>query len=165
MELTEIRKLVRLMLRADLSELEIDDSNRGLRVHIKRGTGGGGHSAGVAPVVQIVPTPAGGPAATVTPGTEAASLADVLEEGEAPAGTEFVASPMVGTFYRAPAPDAEPFVEVGGQVSEDTVLCIIEAMKVMNEIKAEMKGEILEALVESGEPVEFGQPLFLIKKG
>ncbi len=72
---------------------------------------------------------------------------------------------MVGTFYRAPSPDAAPFSEVGTKFTADSVLCIVEAMKVMNEIKAEISGEIVEILVENGEPIEFGQPLFLIKKG
>jgi acetyl-CoA carboxylase biotin carboxyl carrier protein len=71
---------------------------------------------------------------------------------------------MVGTFYRSASPDAEPFVKVGSRVNPDTVICIIEAMKVMNEIKAELSGEVLEVLAENGEPVEFGQPLFLVKK-
>jgi len=81
----------------------------------------------------------------------------------APAGPTFD-SPMVGTFYRSPSPDAGPFVSVGERVTAETVVCIIEAMKVMNEIQAEFPGEILEVLVENGEPVEFGQPLFLVKK-
>jgi acetyl-CoA carboxylase biotin carboxyl carrier protein len=71
---------------------------------------------------------------------------------------------MVGTFYRAPSPDSDPFAEVGTRVSEDSVVCIIEAMKVMNEIRAELRGEVVEVLVENGDPVEFGQPLFLVKK-
>jgi acetyl-CoA carboxylase biotin carboxyl carrier protein len=70
---------------------------------------------------------------------------------------------MVGTFYRAPGPDAAPFVEVGDRITKSTVVCIVEAMKVMNEIKAEADGEILEILVQNGEPVEFGQPLFLVR--
>jgi len=73
-----------------------------------------------------------------------------------------IVSPMVGTFYRAPAPDAEPFVGVGSAVSEDTVLCIIEAMKIMNEIKADMRGVVAEILVENGQPVEYGRPMFRI---
>jgi acetyl-CoA carboxylase biotin carboxyl carrier protein len=70
---------------------------------------------------------------------------------------------MVGTFYRSPGPDAAPFCEVGDRISKNTVVCIVEAMKVMNEIKAEVDGEILEVLVQNGEPVEFGQPLFLVR--
>jgi acetyl-CoA carboxylase biotin carboxyl carrier protein len=72
-------------------------------------------------------------------------------------------SPMVGTFYRAPAPDADPYVDVGDTVKADTVLCIVEAMKLMNEIKAEMAGVVRRILVETGQPVEFGQPMFLIE--
>ena len=164
MELSELRKIVRLMLRADLTELEIDDSNRGTRVHLKRGTGAAGESApGMAPFVQVMPPMPGAPAAAGDP--TAPTAAERIEEGEIPPGTEVMESPMVGTFYRSASPEAEAFVEVGAAVTEDSVLCIIEAMKVMNEIKAEMKGEIVEILVENGEPVEFGQPLFLLKKG
>jgi acetyl-CoA carboxylase biotin carboxyl carrier protein len=96
-----------------------------------------------------------------------AALAPAAAAPEAPARKETIGtpipSPMVGTFYRAGSPEAEPFVSVGKRISPDTVLCIIEAMKVMNEIKSEVSGEILEVLVENGEPVEFGQPLFLVK--
>ncbi|HKX46443.1 MAG TPA: acetyl-CoA carboxylase biotin carboxyl carrier protein, partial [Planctomycetota bacterium] len=90
-------------------------------------------------------------------------------EGAAPAapapaaGTQ-ITSPMVGTFYRAASPDAEPFVQVGTRVVPDTVLCIIEAMKVMNEIKSEVAGTIVEILVENSDPVEYGQPLFVLRK-
>jgi acetyl-CoA carboxylase biotin carboxyl carrier protein len=72
---------------------------------------------------------------------------------------------MVGTFYRSPSPDAAPYVEVGDRITKDTVVCIVEAMKVMNEIKAEVAGDILEILVQNGEPVEYGQPLFLVSGG
>ncbi len=74
-----------------------------------------------------------------------------------------IVSPMVGTFYRAPAPDASPYVQVGDKVNEKTIVCIVEAMKLMNEIEAEVKGEIVEILVENGQLVEFGQPLFLVR--
>ncbi len=73
-----------------------------------------------------------------------------------------IASPMVGTFYRAPTPDAGPYVSVGDEVNEDSVVCIVEAMKVMNEIKAELKGTVTKVLVEDGTPVQYGQPLFLV---
>ena len=169
MDLTEIRKLVRLMLRAELSELEIDDTKNGLRVHLKRGASGSGES-GMAPIVQMMPPmAAAAPMAMGAPGAAAPApaAADPLgpDESELPPGTEVFPSPMVGTFYRSASPDADPFVSAGTKVSEDSVLCIVEAMKVMNEIKAEMRCEIVEVLVENGEPVEFGQPLFLIKKG
>ena len=163
MDLTDLRKLVRLMQQAELTELEIDDSSKGLRVHLKRSRADGGDEGrSMAPVVQVVP--GGGMSAHM------AAPAPVAAGGGAPApealppGTVAFESPMVGTFYRSPAPDADPFAERGTQVTEDSVLCIVEAMKVMNEIKAEMRGEVVEVLVENGEPVEYGQPLFLIKK-
>ena len=81
-----------------------------------------------------------------------------------PESLHTITAPMVGTFYRSPSPEAESYVEVGHRVTPDTVVCILEAMKVMNEIKAEISGEIVEILVENGEPVEFVQPLFVIKK-
>ena len=80
-----------------------------------------------------------------------------------PAEVHEIKSPMVGTFYRSPSPDSEPFVAEGQRIAAETVVCIIEAMKVMNEIRAECRGEVVEILVENGEPVEFGQPLFLVK--
>jgi acetyl-CoA carboxylase biotin carboxyl carrier protein len=164
MDLNDIRKLVRLMEKAELSELELDDSKEGVRVHLKRRVGGGEDGGSVSPMVQWM-APPGGPAAapaapTATGGEEAGDAT-----GEPPPGTEAFKSPMVGTFYRAASPDAEPFVQVGTRLEEESVLCIIEAMKVMNEIKAEMTCEVVEILVENGEPVEYGQPLFLVKKG
>lgn len=160
MDLTELRKLVQLMLRADLAELELDDSKRGLRVHLKRDTGRRGPEAGMAGVMQVLP------AAVPVGATLTAPAGPPLAQPASgpPPGTEVFKSPIVGTLYRAPAPDAEPFVSVGSTFAEGAVLCIIEAMKVMNEIRAEFRGEIVEVMVESGEPVEFGQPLFLVRK-
>jgi acetyl-CoA carboxylase biotin carboxyl carrier protein len=153
-----VRKLTRLMASAELRELELEDRQLGLRVLLKRGE----RPAPVAPVVQMVH----GAAAPAQPAASAASAAGApagpAAAPAAGAGRPFL-SPMVGTFYRAPSPEAEPFVEVGRRVDEETVLCVIEAMKVMNEIRAELRGEIVEILVGNGEPVEFGQPLFLIK--
>ena len=156
MDLGLIRKLVRLMERAELTELEVDDQQSGVRVHLKRA----GHvdgNASLAPVVQVLP----GVATTAPDAAEVAAPAPTA--AGAPVDTVAYESPMVGTFYRSPSPDADPFVEVGTIIGEDTVICIIEAMKVMNEIKAETEGEVVEILVENGEPVEFGQPLFLIR--
>ncbi len=162
MDLTEIRKLVRLMLRAELSELEIDDSKSGMRVHLKRDRPSPAGDPSVPSIVQMMPP------MTQAPAFEPLRAGgDVLgiDESELPPGTEVFPSPMVGTFYRAPSPETEPFVTTGQKFNEESVICIVEAMKVMNEIKAEMRGEIVEILVENGEPVEFGQPLFLYKKG
>jgi len=163
MELKTIQRLVQLMQRGDVTELEIDDPSSGLRVRLRRGV----DTPAPAPAAPVVHVTHGGPA--VPPGVPAAAILAAApagappepKEAAPPAGKPFP-SPMVGTFYRAPSPEAEPFVEVGSEVKPDTVLCIIEAMKVMNEIKAETAGRIAGILVENGEPVEFGQPLFLI---
>ena len=160
MDLNPIRKLVQLMQKADLAELEIDDQKSGLRVHLRRDTERKDQpQAAPLPVVQVLGSGGAAPQQMAAPAPAAA-----LDSGPPP-GTVAFESPMVGTFYRAASPDSDPFVDVGSRVTEDTVVCIVEAMKVMNEIKAEMRGEVVEVLVENGEPVEFGQPLFLIKKG
>jgi acetyl-CoA carboxylase biotin carboxyl carrier protein len=162
MDIKLVQSLVRIMLRADLTEMEIEDS--GVRIHFRRGGEGGG----AAPLVHVMqgggsaPQQAFGDAlGGSVPGSGEAS--GEPPAGEFPPGTKPFPSPMVGTFYRSSSPDSEPFVKPGSSVDEETVLCIIEAMKVMNEIKAEMRFEIVKVLVENGEPVEFGQPLFLFK--
>ena len=153
-DLKLLKGLVRLMKGGDVNELEVDDADKGLRIRLKRGSGG---SDAAAPTVQLL---GGAPAYAATPAPAGSEVADELEEGpEARA----IKSPMVGTFYRTPSPDADPFIRVGDRVEEGTVVCILEAMKVMNEIQAETSGEIAEVLVENGEPVEFGQPLFLLR--
>ncbi|MCG3134393.1 MAG: Biotin carboxyl carrier protein of acetyl-CoA carboxylase [Planctomycetes bacterium] len=155
LDLREIRKLAELMEMKDLVEVEIEQE--GKRVHVVRGGPRAAHGAQVPP-----------PAAMYVPqvvAPQAQSAAPAAGAAPAPAasrGTE-IPSPMVGTFYRSPGPDAAPFVEVGDRISKNTVVCIVEAMKVMNEIKAETDGELVEILVQNGEPVEFGQPLFLVK--
>jgi acetyl-CoA carboxylase biotin carboxyl carrier protein len=145
------------MTSGDLHELEVDDRESGLRVHIKRG-----EAPPSAPLVNVMQGAASG---GVPEGLPAAPAAAEGQAATAPAagGAVPFPSPLVGTFYRAPSPDSEPFVEVGTKFGPEDVVCIVEAMKVMNEIKAEMRGEVVECLVENGEPVEFGQPLFLYK--
>ena len=160
MEIEEIRRLLdelaSFMKQNDLSELDIDV--KGAQVKLKK--------AGSRVQQQVVThtaapsmtmTPSAAPAATPAPGdaAHAAATEDV-------AGTTTVTSPMVGTFYRSSKPESDHFVEIGDDVEEDTLVCIIEAMKVMNEIKADHKGRIVKILLENGEPVEYGQPLFLI---
>lgn len=113
------------------------------------------------PAAPVAAAPAAAPASPAGPAAGAAAAAAAAAEDENPRWVK-INSPMVGTFYRAPAPDAKNFVEVGSQVTEDTVLCIVEAMKLMNEIKAEMRGTIKKILVQNGKPVEYGQPLFLV---
>ena len=171
MQIRLIQRLVALMQRGDVTELELEDSNAGLRVRLRRGQEA---PAGGMPVVHVTqasgaaaPVPMGpiGLAAMPTAGVAAAAGGPgeaAPAAPAAPAGTPFP-SPMVGTFYRASSPEAEPFVQVGSTFGPDSTLCIIEAMKVMNEIKAESSGRIVQILVANGEPVEFGQPLFLIQ--
>ncbi len=148
LDLGELRRLVLLMRANDLSEVEIEEE--GKRVRVVRGLSG--YVAAAPSAAWPAPSSASPPAA---PGPAAA-------EPKEKRGIE-IPSPMVGTFYRSPSPDASPFVEVGDRITKDTTVCIVEAMKVMNEIKAEAEGEILEILVQNGEPVEFGQPLFLVR--
>lgn len=150
MDLKEIRQIIDLMKRSDLTELEIEQ--KGLKLRISRG-----------PTGQFVASP---PALT---SQEMSALPPVStsqseSDREAEEGIVFVRSPMVGTFYRSAAPDVPPFAETSTKVSENSVICIIEAMKVMNEIQAEVKGTVIDILLENGEPVEYGQPLFKVKK-
>ena len=132
-------------------ELERQDS----KIRLKRGLNGG------APAVQYdEPAIAGG-----APALPAVGTAPVLVAAPQPAATGEIdiKSPMIGTFYRAPSPEAGNYVEIGTEVNAETVVCIIEAMKVMNEIKSEVKGVVTQVLVENGKPVEFGQPLFKVR--
>lgn len=149
MDIEEIRRLLdelaAFMEKNNLAELELEVD--GAEVKLKKTNNRPQQQA-----VAQAPTPAApAPANTGSP-----------EQPTQKQGAETITSPMVGTFYRAPKPDADSFVEPDDEVDEDTVLCIIEAMKVMNEIKAEHKGRVTEILVENGEPVEYGQPLFRI---
>ena len=144
-----IRELITVMEGSKLSELEVEVE--GARIRLQK------ESTRPKPDLVAVSAPAvnGGHAM-------AAPSAGSAGADEPPSRYTHVTAPMVGTFYAAAAPDADPFVETGDAVDEETVVCIIEAMKVMNEIKAEMKGKIIEVLVNNGEPVEYGQPLFLV---
>lgn len=160
MDLKLIRNLVRIMERGEVDELEIEDDKAGLRVHLRRGAAG----AHGAPSVMMMPGASSyPPAAMPAAGIDAGAAPAAVDAPARAAGLEEIVSPMIGTYYASPAPDAEPFAQVGDRVGDDDVICIIEAMKVMNEIKAECSGEIVEMLVENGEPVEYGQPLFLVK--
>jgi acetyl-CoA carboxylase biotin carboxyl carrier protein len=147
-ELKEIKAIIDLMKENDLSVFEMEKD--GFKLKLQKGANGQPVTA--API--LLPTVA----ASAGPATPAASA----DKPDGPALRDIV-SPMVGTFYRAASPESGSFVDVGKTVNDDTVVCIIEAMKVMNEIKAEIAGEVLEILVENGEPVEFGQPLFNIE--
>ena len=149
----ELERLIELIdLMKDHGLLEIDLQQGDQKIRLARGAGG---EPTVAPPAAVVP--ASSPPAAVAP-TETPAAA--VEENP---DLHTITSPMVGTFYRSSSPDTDPFVHVGDRVEEGTVVCILEAMKVMNEIQAETTGEIAEVLVENGEPVEFGQPLFLLR--
>jgi len=152
----KIRELVTLMDEKGLAELEVEEPE--LRIKIKTNL--------AVSAKQIADSQAVPPAATLAQADGLASQAVAEEapvEGKAEEGYLKIISPMVGTFYRAPSDGSEPYVTVGTIVEPDTVACIIEAMKVMNEIKAEVSGEIVEILVQNAEPVEYGQVLFLLR--
>lgn len=144
------------MKRSDLTEFEVEE--QGFKIKIKRNSGEPA-IVGVAPGYSSHPFPIAAPAEAPKP---AATPAPASAGGEE-AGFAYVKSPMVGTFYRSPSPDSPPFVDVTSKVEEKSVVCIIEAMKIMNEIQAEVKGTIVEMLVENGQPVEYGQRLFKVK--
>jgi acetyl-CoA carboxylase biotin carboxyl carrier protein len=147
MQIEEIKTIVRMMCEYELTEFKIEAED--CKLSISRG-------GAAVPAGQVVmAAPAAVPAAAPAPAAEAPAAAPELP-------LEAIESPLVGTFYRAASPEAKPFVEVGDRVSADTVVGIIEAMKVMNEIKAEKSGVIKEVLVENGDPVEYGQKLFVI---
>jgi acetyl-CoA carboxylase biotin carboxyl carrier protein len=149
---TKLKELVKLMVENDLTELDLQDEKE--TVTLKRGHGG-------APIVAHSPHMAAPPVAS--PGAPAAGAAPAPKVVDPTAGQVAIESPMVGTFYSSPNPDAAPFVKIGQNVTPDTVVCLIEAMKVFNEIKAEKAGVIEQILVKSGQAVEFGQKLFLIR--
>jgi acetyl-CoA carboxylase biotin carboxyl carrier protein len=159
-DLKDIKAIIDLMKKNSVSEFELEKED--FKIKLKRNVGGGmaapvtyeeSSMVTYAPPLAIsaanpaqmtgAPTIAGGPAST--------------------SGEQEIKSPMIGTFYRSPSPEAGPYVEVGTEVNPETVVCIIEAMKVMNEIKAEARGIITQVLVENAKPVEFGQPLFKIR--
>ncbi len=158
MDIRKIKKLIELLEESGIAEIEIREGEESVRIS---------RWSQAAPPAPPAPPPA--PAAPAPPPAEAESGATGPASAEAPAGGEtipeghVVTAPMVGTFYRAPAPGARPFVEVGQRVEVGDTLCIIEAMKMLNQIEADKAGTIAAILVENGQPVEYGQPLFVIQ--
>lgn len=150
MDLNLIKKLVKILDSSDITDLEVEEN--GMRVKIAKKTrinqNQNGASYNTVPVFQPEPTPQS-VAVPVAP--------DVNKN------THEIKSPIVGTFYRAPAPDADSYIQVGDMVSPGTVLCIVEAMKLMNEIESDVSGKVVQILCENGKPVEYNQPLFLIQ--
>jgi len=156
MDLRKLKTLIDLVAESSISELEITEAEGRVRI-VKAPP----PSAQPAPVAQVVQIPASQPAAAAQ-ATAAAAPAQQAA-ASAPSRGKTVKSPMVGTLYRAPNPEADPFVTVGSTVKVGDTLCIIEAMKLMNEIESEFAGTVVEILVENGQPIEYGQPLFVIE--
>ena len=151
MDLEEIKQILQLMDENELAEFELERD--GLRIALRK-------AGSTAPAPASVVMPQGTvPAAPAPPSAGPAETAKAIAEER----TAYIKSPMVGTFYVAPSPDSPPFVNLGEKIGKDDVVCILEAMKVMNEIKAELEGTIMEVLAENGEPVEYGQPLFRVE--
>lgn len=158
MDLKQIKQIIELMKRSELTEFEVEDE--GFKIKIKR-------NSGEPPIVSsnilsahpfpVTSVPAEQPAKSAPP------VAPAAPAPEDDSGVTYVKSPMVGTFYRSASPDSPAFADAGTKVDEKTVVCIIEAMKIMNEIQAEVKGTVVEVLVENGQPVEYGQRLFKLK--
>jgi acetyl-CoA carboxylase biotin carboxyl carrier protein len=153
MNIKEIKEILGLMREHDLCEIELE--KEGMKLKLRKNVAG----------QLIVERPMAMPHASYAPRQEGGAAAPHdSSPAEVPTGGPSVRSPMVGTFYSAPAPDQPPYVSVGQSIKEGDVLCIIEAMKLMNEIKSDVSGIIEEILVDNGDPIEFDQPLFRIKK-
>jgi len=159
LDLKQIKQIIDLMKRSELTEFAVEEE--GFKLKICRGANG----------VPVVTSSAGLTAVPEAAAASAAAAAATLASSSHNGGEKedssiiYIKAPMVGTFYRAPSPESPPFVEVNAKVSENSVVCIIEAMKIMNEIQAEVKGTVVEILVENGQPVEYGQRMFKIKQG
>jgi acetyl-CoA carboxylase biotin carboxyl carrier protein len=149
MDIRKIKKLIELLEESGLAEIEITEGEESVRIARAM------HSAPV--VTQYAATPVAAPAAAPAPAAQSAAAAPAARD------EKLVTAPMVGTFYASPAPGAKSFVEVGEEVRVGQVLCIIEAMKMMNQIESERAGKVVAVLAKNGEPVEFGQPLFAIE--
>jgi acetyl-CoA carboxylase biotin carboxyl carrier protein len=150
MDLNLIRKLIKLVDSSEVTDLEIEEN--GLRVRIAKKIRG----------IQTITQPQIlSPSQIVN--TSAQNSDEVSVKSDVKEKLHQITSPIVGTFYRAPAPDADPYIQVGDSVSQGSVLCIVEAMKLMNEIESDVSGKIVKILVENGKPVEYNQPLFLVQ--
>jgi acetyl-CoA carboxylase biotin carboxyl carrier protein len=156
LELKDIKAVIDLMKKNDLSVFEMEKD--GFKLKLQKGAGD--QTVFAAP---SKPLPASAPSAPSVAPAPVSLAVPAAPETESGATLREIVSPMVGTFYRAGSPESPPFVDIGKEVTEETVVCIIEAMKVMNEIKAETKGVIAEIVAESGKPVQFGQVLFRVK--
>ncbi len=157
----EIKELIELLVEKDISEFEIERGD--VKLHIKRGDRTPQIVQVAAPIVQAAPAATVSGATASTEATKPATVAPAPAADD-DANLHIVKSPIVGTFYESASPGAPPFVRVGDSVTDGQVLCIIEAMKLMNEIEADASGEIVKQFVHNGSPVEYGMPLFGLRK-
>ncbi|HWE31360.1 MAG TPA: acetyl-CoA carboxylase biotin carboxyl carrier protein [Polyangia bacterium] len=156
--------LAEVLRRHELTEIEVEEG--GVRIYVRRGGGEAMHvpAPTAVPVHSPLPSTAHAPAAGASSGAPSGGASQSsTDTGDG--NVAYVTSPFVGTFYRAPSPDMSPFVDVGTRIKKGQVLCIVEAMKLMNEIESEIEGSIVQILVENGQAVEYGEPLFKIKVG
>lgn len=163
MDLKQIKQIIDLMKRSELSEFAVEEE--GFKLKIRRGGNGlpiVSSSRGSNHPFALASEQAPAPSVAAAPATPTSGASTPVKEE---ADIIYIKSPMVGTFYRAPSPESKPFADAGTKVTETSVVCIIEAMKIMNEIQAELKGTVVEVLVENGQPVEYGQRLFKVKQG
>jgi len=153
MDIRKVKKLIELVEESDIAEIEIHEGEETVRIS---------RMSSVAPVALAAPAPVAAPLAA--PAAAAAPAAPAPAESGAPAEPEghIIRAPMVGTFYRSPSPAAKAFVDEGSSVSSGDTLCIIEAMKILNQIESDTSGKIIKILVENGQPVEYDQPLFVV---
>jgi acetyl-CoA carboxylase biotin carboxyl carrier protein len=154
--LKDLKKIIEMMRKAELTEVDVEQE--GIKIKLRKGSAPELAAPALAPALLAAPAPALQPVA-LAPAAPAPAPAPAPA---APAGLTITA-PMVGTFYRSPTPDASSFIQEGSMVEPGKTVCIIEAMKLMNEIKAEVKGKVVKVLVENAQPVEYGQPLFIVE--
>jgi acetyl-CoA carboxylase biotin carboxyl carrier protein len=164
LDLKQIKQIIDLMKRSELTEFAVEEE--GFKLKIRRGPNGlpvvSSSRSSNSPFSSLTEAPVAQSTGTAPP-MPTASTAPATPKEET--GIIYIKSPMVGTFYRAPSPESKSFADIDTKVTETSVVCIIEAMKIMNEIQAEVKGTVVEVLVENGQPVEYGQRLFKVKQG
>lgn len=159
MQVDEVKDLIKAISESEIAEFVLEDDSSGIKLVLKK------HEAVQAAHVQAVSQVGTLPVPAVSPSSAPAERPESSEEETFDDDNYYtVTAPMVGTFYRAPAPDADPYVQVGDSVTTGQALCIIEAMKLMNEIESEVDGRIVKILVENAQPVEYGEPLFVVEK-
>jgi len=155
LDISDLKEILRILEAQDITEFELEQD--GVKLRVCRSSGAGAVAAVTSHLAPVAP------ATTALPGAPPSPAPEAVAPGAAPANGTLVKSPIVGTFYRAPDPNSPPFVSVGDRVKVGQVLCIIEAMKLMNEIEAEVAGEVLKVHPENGQPVQYGDPLFTVR--